>query len=75
LTKFIRILCIDSQTKRRPEDESKNLASSRGVLALGLPSSARPFDEANLFEIASAYEASTKHRRPPKAFGPIKGEP
>jgi amidase len=36
---------------------------------------ARPFDEALLFEIASAYEAGTKHRRPPKGFGPLKGEP
>ena len=35
----------------------------------------RPFDEANLFEISSAYEAGTKHRRPPKGFGPLKGEP
>jgi len=34
-----------------------------------------PFDEVNLFEIASAYEAGTKHRRPPKGFGPLKGEP
>jgi amidase len=36
---------------------------------------ARPFDEAVLLEIASAYEAGTKHRRPPKAFGPLKDEP
>src|SRR3984957_13174967 len=36
---------------------------------------ARPFDEALLFEIASAYEAGTKHRRPPKAFGPLSAEP
>jgi amidase len=35
----------------------------------------RPFDEALLFEIASAYEAGTKHRRPPKGFGPLTGEP
>ena len=35
----------------------------------------RPFDEATLFEIASAYQAGTKHRRPPKGFGPLKGEP
>jgi len=35
----------------------------------------RPFDEATLLEIASAYEAGTRHRRPPKAFGPLKGEP
>jgi hypothetical protein len=36
---------------------------------------ARAFDEAQLFEIASAYEAGTKHRRPPRGFGPIAGEP
>jgi amidase len=35
----------------------------------------RPFDEALLFEMASAYEAGTKHRRPPKGFGPLAGEP
>jgi len=35
----------------------------------------RPFDEALLFEIASAYEAGTKHRRPPKGYGPLAGEP
>jgi Asp-tRNA(Asn)/Glu-tRNA(Gln) amidotransferase A subunit family amidase len=36
---------------------------------------ARPFDEALLFEIASAYEAGTTHRRAPKGFGPLTGEP
>ncbi len=36
---------------------------------------ARPFDEALLFEIASAYEAGTRHRRPPKGFGPLRDEP
>jgi amidase len=36
---------------------------------------ARPFDEALLFEIASAYEAGSRHRRPPKGFGPLVGEP
>jgi Asp-tRNA(Asn)/Glu-tRNA(Gln) amidotransferase A subunit family amidase len=35
----------------------------------------RAFDEALLIEIASAYEAGTKHRRPPKGFGPLAGEP
>jgi Asp-tRNA(Asn)/Glu-tRNA(Gln) amidotransferase A subunit family amidase len=35
----------------------------------------RSFDEALLLEIASAYEAGTKHRRPPKGFGPLAGEP
>jgi Asp-tRNA(Asn)/Glu-tRNA(Gln) amidotransferase A subunit family amidase len=36
---------------------------------------ARPFDEALLFEIASAYERGTTHRRAPKGFGPLAGEP
>jgi len=36
---------------------------------------ARFFDEARLFELASAHEAGTKHRRPPKGFGPLAGEP
>ena len=30
---------------------------------------------ARLFEIASAYEAGTRHRRAPKGFGPLAGEP
>ena len=34
----------------------------------------RPFDEAGLFEIASAYENVTQHRRPPADFGPLPEE-
>jgi Asp-tRNA(Asn)/Glu-tRNA(Gln) amidotransferase A subunit family amidase len=36
---------------------------------------ARPFDEPTLFRIASAYEAATRHRTPPRDFGPLPGEP
>ena len=32
-------------------------------------------EEATLLKAASAYEAATKHRRPPAAFGPLPGEP
>jgi len=32
---------------------------------------ARPFDEAMLFRIGSAYEAATRHRVPPPEFGPL----
>jgi Asp-tRNA(Asn)/Glu-tRNA(Gln) amidotransferase A subunit family amidase len=46
-----------------------------GNLPVNMEFVGRPFEEANLFEIASAYEAGTKHRRPPKGFGPLKGEP
>jgi hypothetical protein len=35
----------------------------------------RPFEEAKLFEIASAYEKIKRYRRPPAGFGPLSGEP
>jgi amidase len=47
----------------------------RDQLPVAMEFLARPFDEALLFEIASAYEAGTKHRRPPSGFGPLKDEP
>lgn len=42
---------------------------------VGIDFLARPFDEALLFRIASAFEAATRHRRPPPEFGPLPGEP
>jgi len=44
-------------------------------LPVGVDFIARPFDEAMLFRIASAFEAATRHRRPPPDFGPVAGEP
>ncbi|MSP40975.1 MAG: amidase [Deltaproteobacteria bacterium] len=47
--------------------------------APGLPISlsfwAGPGEEATIIKAAAAYEAATKHRRPPAAFGPLPGEP
>ena len=40
-------------------------------LPVGVDFIARPFGETLLFRIAAAYEAATKHRRPPDAFGPL----
>jgi Asp-tRNA(Asn)/Glu-tRNA(Gln) amidotransferase A subunit family amidase len=40
-------------------------------LPVGVDFIARPFDEPLLFRIASAYEAATKHRRPPPEFGTV----
>lgn len=44
-------------------------------LPVGVDFLARPFDEALLFRIASAYESATRHRKPPADFGPLAGEP
>ena len=45
------------------------------ALPVGVDFLARPFDEGLLVRIASAYEAATRHRRPPPEFGPLAGEP
>ena len=44
-------------------------------LPVGVDFVGRPFDEPLLFRIASAYEAATRHRTPPRDFGPLAGEP
>ena len=41
------------------------------ALPVGVDFIARPFAEPLLFRIASAYEAATRHRRPPPDFGPV----
>ena len=41
------------------------------ALPVGVDFIARPFDEPLLFRIASAYEAATKHRKPPPEFGAV----
>jgi Asp-tRNA(Asn)/Glu-tRNA(Gln) amidotransferase A subunit family amidase len=64
---------------RVPDSKDPNGSRLEGPKADQIPVAmeflSRPYDEATLFEIASAFEAGTKHRRPPKAFGPLKGEP
>jgi amidase len=45
------------------------------ALPVGVDFLARPFHEGLLVRIASAYEAATKHRKPPPEFGPLAGEP
>jgi amidase len=43
----------------------------RAELPVGMEFVARPFADAKLFEVASAYERFTRHRRPPASFGPL----
>ncbi|MBV9504012.1 MAG: amidase [Acidobacteriia bacterium] len=47
----------------------------KAALPVGVDFIARPFDEPTLLRIASAFEAATRHRRPPPEFGPLPGEP
>ena len=59
--------------------EGKEGATPTKLDGIGLPYNvgfwAEPGQEAALLKVASAYEAATHHRRPPPAFGPVKGEP
>jgi Asp-tRNA(Asn)/Glu-tRNA(Gln) amidotransferase A subunit family amidase len=59
----------------RDGDTTRLVGPIAASLPVGVDFVARPFDEPTLFRIASAYEAATKHRKPPSAFGPLDGEP
>jgi amidase len=60
-------------------DGGKNPGDLMPPTAAALPVSidfiGRAFSEPLLIRIAAAYEAATKHRRPPRNFGPVAGEP
>jgi Asp-tRNA(Asn)/Glu-tRNA(Gln) amidotransferase A subunit family amidase len=47
------------------------LVPVQAKLPIGIMFFGRPFSEPTLLRIASAYEAATKHRIPPPAFGPV----
>jgi amidase len=56
--------------RERDADGGTRLAGPvRAALPVGVDFIARPFDEALLVRIASAFEAATRHRRPPPEFG------
>lgn len=53
--------------------------SERGLLPNEMPISlmiwSAPGSDPSVIKTASAYEAATRHRKPPPAFGPLRGEP
>jgi len=57
------------------DDRTRLIGPIAAKLPVGIDFVGRPFDEPLLLRIASAYEAATKHRKPPGAFGPLRGEP
>jgi len=57
--------------RERVGNETRLAAPVAAKLPVGVDFIARPFAEPLLFRIAAAYEAATKNRRPPEAFGPI----
>jgi len=59
----------------REGDGTRLVGPIAARLPVGVDFVGRPFGEAMLFRIASAYEAATKHRQPPRGFGPVEGEP
>ena len=61
--------------RAREGDGTRLVGPIAARLPVGVDFVARPFDEGLLFRIASAYEAATKHRKPPQGFGPLAGEP
>ena len=63
----------------RGTDGSKRTGDFLPAKTVALPVSmdflGRAFTEPLLIRIAAAYEAATHHRKPPKDFGPVAGEP
>jgi amidase len=57
---------------KRPGDF---LAPKAAELPVSMDFLGRAFTEPLLIRIAAAYEAATRHRKPPKDFGPVAGEP
>jgi Asp-tRNA(Asn)/Glu-tRNA(Gln) amidotransferase A subunit family amidase len=52
-------------------DDTRLVGPVEAVLPVGVDFIAHPFDEPLLLRIASAYEAATKHRKPPAEFGAV----
>jgi Asp-tRNA(Asn)/Glu-tRNA(Gln) amidotransferase A subunit family amidase len=61
--------------RAREGDGTRLVGPIAARLPVGVDFAGRPFDEGLILRIASAYEAATKHRVPPRGFGPRVGEP
>jgi Asp-tRNA(Asn)/Glu-tRNA(Gln) amidotransferase A subunit family amidase len=57
--------------ERAGQNETRLVGPVQAQLPVGVDFLAAPFNEMLLIRIASAYEAATRHRRPPPEFGPV----
>ena len=62
----------DNYTSKANETEA---TTTDAPMPVGISFWGGPGDEPTLFKVASAYEAATRHRHPPPAFGPLENEP
>lgn len=67
-------LSADTKSYRAVSGTEQTLLDAPG-LPISLAFWAGLGEEGTILKAAAAYEAATKHRRSPKAFGPLKGEP
>lgn len=67
-------LSADTRSYRNTSGTERTMLDAPG-LPIGLAFWAGPGEEGTILKAAAAYEAATKHRRPPRAFGPLPGEP
>ncbi len=73
---FNRIVYDPEYVLDEDRDDYDNVTGSRraqldAALPVGISFWAGPGDEPLVLRVASAYEAATKHRRPPPDFGPV----
>jgi amidase len=68
------VLSSDTKNYRSVSGSERTLLDAPG-LPISISFWAGPGEEPTILKVASAYEAATKHRRPPAAFGPLSGEP
>lgn len=64
----------NAESRLAGDDHTRLTGPFAARLPVGMDIAGLPFSEPTLIKIAAAYEAATKQRKAPAAFGPLKGE-